>query len=294
MSMDQPDQPLWSHRQAIVNDVRLHYVEAGAGPLVILLHGFPECWYSWRHQIPALAAAGYHVIAPDMRGYNRSEKPIGVRPYRLEALTADVAALIRHAGADRAAVVGHDWGGLVAWQLPVHHPEVVERLIVLNAPHPGAMLRELRRPRQLRRSWYILFFQLPCLPEALARAGNYALFRRLLARGAVHPGAFSGRDLDRYVHALAQPGAATCMVNYYRALVRRPPADLLRMARRVDVPTLLIWGERDVALDIHLTEGLERWVPNLRLERIADASHWVQNDVPDRVNALLLDFLRAP
>ena len=197
----------WSHHQAIVNGVRLHYVEAGEGPLVVLLHGFPEFWYAWRDQIPALAAAGYRVVAPDMRGYNLSEKPPGVTSYRLEHLTADVAALIRQLGAERATVVGHDWGGAVAWQLPVFHPEVVERLAVLNAPHPGALLRELRTLEQLRRSWYIAFFQLPWLPELALRAGDAALLRRMLRQDAG-----AARCLRRSGHPAVRrcPDAARC------------------------------------------------------------------------------------
>jgi len=284
----------WSHHQAIVDGVRLHYVEAGEGPLVLLLHGFPAFWYAWRDQIPALAAAGYRVVAPDMRGYNLSEKPPGVISYRVEALTADVAALIRHLGVEWATVVGHDWGGAVAWQLPVFHPEVVERLAVLNAPHPGALLRELRTLEQLRRSWYIAFFQLPWLPELALRAGDAALLRRLLRQDPVRPGAFDDADIQRYVDALMQPGAATATLNYYRALVQRNPLELSRQLQQpVAVPTLLIWGQQDRFLGPRLTEGLARWVPDLRIERIADAGHWVMADAPERVNELLLAFLHG-
>lgn len=284
----------WSHHQAIVNGVRLHYVEAGEGPLVVLLHGFPEFWYAWRAQIPALASAGYRVVAPDMRGYNLSEKPPGVVSYRVEALTADVAALIRHLGVERATVVGHDWGGAVAWQLPVFHSEVMERLAVLNAPHPGALLRELRTLEQLRRSWYIAFFQLPWLPELALRTGDAALLRRLLRQAPVRPGAFDDADIQRYIDALMQPGAATATLNYYRALVQRNPLELSRQLQQsIKVPTLLIWGRQDRFLGPRLTEGLTRWVPDLRIERIAEAGHWVMADAPERVNELLLAFLRG-
>src|SRR3954449_2631161 len=160
----------WAHREAVVNGVRLHYVEAGAGPLVVLLHGFPEFWYSWRHQIPALAAAGFRVVAPDMRGYNRSDKPRGVRAYSGDALTGDVAKLIRACGAERAVVVGHDWGAAVAWQFAMAYPALLERLVIMNAPHPARFLRALRTWRQARKSWYMFFFQLPWLPESRFRA----------------------------------------------------------------------------------------------------------------------------
>jgi pimeloyl-ACP methyl ester carboxylesterase len=165
----------WNGRFASVNGIRLHYVEAGTGPLVLLLHGFPEFWGSWRHQIPALADAGFRVLAPDLRGYNLSSKPAGVESYRVAELVGDVVGLIRHAGEERATVVGHDWGGAIAWATAMRRGERIHRLIILNAPHPAAYLRELRRPGQLLRSWYVFFFQLPLLPECLVRARDYAL-----------------------------------------------------------------------------------------------------------------------
>ncbi len=282
----------WTHHEAVVNGVRLHFVEQGEGPLVVLLHGFPEFWYSWRHQIPALAKAGFRVIAPDQRGYNTSEKPPGVRSYRIEHLVDDVAALIEHAGESRAVVVGHDWGGAVAWALSMLRPDVVEKLVVLNAPHPKALQREFRRLRQLARSWYVFFFQLPWLPESAIRFGGYRVLDRGLRREARQPGAFSDEDIAAYKNALSQPGALTAAINYYRAAVRRNPFESARMLRQIDVPTLLIWGERDPYLGIELTEGLERWGPGVRVERIPEASHWVQVDAAERVNELMIEFLR--
>jgi pimeloyl-ACP methyl ester carboxylesterase len=284
--------PGWAHREAVLNGVRLHYVEAGEGPPVILLHGFPEFWYSWRRQIAALAEAGFRVLAPDLRGYNLSGKPPGVQAYRLEALTADVAALVRHAGAGRAAVAGHDWGGLIAWHMPLHHPETIDKLIILNSPHPAAYWRELRRgPGQWLRSWYILFFQLPWLPEAVLGAGKGALLGRVLR--CVPSGAFSDADVRLYQRALTRPGALTAALNYYRAAFLRGPRLLAEADRPIRTPTLVIWGERDPYLGLRLTEGLERWAPNLRLERLADAGHWVQNEAPERVNRLMIDFLKG-
>jgi pimeloyl-ACP methyl ester carboxylesterase len=267
-------------------------VEAGEGPLIVLLHGFPDFWFGWRHQIPALAAAGFRVVAPDMRGYNLSAKPPGVRAYRLELLADDVAGLIRHLGVARAVVVGHDWGGVIAAYLATRWPEVVDGLVMMNAPHPAAFWRELRTPSQLRRSWYVLFFQLPWLPEATIRARDFRFIRRLFRTDPARPGAFSDDDIERYVEAAAQPGALTAMVNYYRAALRRSPGRLLRQVRRIiDVPTLVIWGERDRYLGPRMTRGLERWMPKARIERIADASHWVQHDVPERVNDLIREFV---
>ena len=269
----------WQHHTVHTNGVRLHYVEAGSGPLVLLLHGFPEFWYGWRQQIPALAAAGFRVVAPDMRGYNQSSKPSGIANYRMERLVEDVVGLTHHLGEERAHVVGHDWGGMVAWYTAMLHPEIVSRLAILNAPHPVAYSRELFRTTQAFRSLYVLFFQLPWLPERVIRARNYALLRRALP--------FPREELDRYVEAVRQPGALPAMLHYYRALLRYPRPRV----RRILAPTLLIWGERDPALVPQLAAGLERGVPNLRVERIPEATHWVQHEVPDRVNELLAGFL---
>jgi len=237
----------WTHREAVVNGVRLHYVEQGAGPLVVLLHGFPEFWYSWRHQIPALAEAGFRVIAPDQRGYNTSEKPRGVRSYRVEHLVDDVAALIQHAGESRATVVGHDWGGAVAWAVPMLRPEVVDKLIVLNAPHPQAYNRELRRFR----TWYVFFFQLPWLPEAGIRFRDYRLIERTMTREPKRPGAFSEDDIAAYKQALSQPGALSAGINYYRAwhtcsyfrsAIRCAASPSSRVAALESPLVTLLWG----------------------------------------------------
>ena len=209
------------HGYAELDTVRLHYVEAGAGPLVVLLHGFPEFWFAWRDQIDALAAAGFRVVAPDMRGYNLSSKPAGVASYALPLLTADVRDLIaeRGGGEDGARLVGHDWGGLVAWATAANHPASITRLAILNMPHPQRMLEGLRTARQLRKSWYILGFQLPWLPERLLRLRRFEALRRPLEHDA-RAGAFSPADIDRYVEAWSQPGALTAMLGYYRATIR--------------------------------------------------------------------------
>ncbi|HEY3079476.1 MAG TPA: alpha/beta hydrolase [Chloroflexota bacterium] len=276
---------------AELGDVRLHYVEAGRGPLVVLLHGFPEFWYSWRHQIRALAGAGFRVVAPDMRGYNLSDKPPGVAAYDLDALVEDVARLIRERGAERAVVVGHDWGGGVAWAFAMRHPEMLERLVVLNCPHPARLFDGLRTLRQLRKSWYMFFFQLPRLPEASMRSGDFALLRRTLRADAARPDAFGAEDVERYVAALSQPGALTGGINYCRAMFRRSPARRRGAIRPITAPVLVVWGERDRYLGPELAEPDPTLVPNARVERLPDASHWAQVDRPERVNALLLDFL---
>ncbi len=274
------------HRYADVNGVRLHYVEAGAGPPVLCLHGFTDFWFAWRHQLPALAAAGFRALAPDLRGYNLSAKPPGVRSYRVEALLGDVVGLIRHAGVERAVVVAHDWGGVLAWLLAAFHPAAVERLVILNAPHPAAYLREVRTLGQLLRSWYVFFFQLPLLPEALLRAGDYALVERALRRAEFTPEA-----ICKYKQALAVPGALTAGINWYRAAFRRGLRPDPRMLQPLHTPTLVIWGERDPYLSLRLLDGLEKWVPGVRIERFPSSGHWVQNDAAEAVNRLLLTFL---
>jgi pimeloyl-ACP methyl ester carboxylesterase len=276
---------------ATANGVRLHYVEAGTGPLVLLLHGFPECWYTWRRQLATLAAAGYRAVAPDLRGYNLSERPPGVESYTVAALAADVHALVGALGERSAVVVGHDWGGVVAWRLATVHGGVVRALVVVNAPHPERFARALRTARQAVRSWYVAFFQLPWLPEAALRRANFAALERIWRRQPVRPGAYSDADILALKAAIARPGALAAALAYYRAAGRRARRPLLTGSRTISAPTLLIWGEQDAALGVELTEGLERWVPDLRVERLPEASHWVMADAPERLDALLLDFL---
>jgi epoxide hydrolase 4 len=275
---------------AELSEVRLHYVEAGEGPLVVLVHGFPEFWFSWRFQIPALVTAGFRVVAPDMRGYNLSSRPSKVAAYDVDRLAADVRDLIRERGAERAFVAGHDWGGAAAWVAAMNHREVVERLAVLNVPHPRRMLQGLRTPRQLARSWYILFFQLPWLPELALRARGWWAWRRLFANEA-RPGAFTPRHIERYVEAWSQPGAPTGMLSPYRAAFRQAPGRAQARIRPVEAPTLVIWGERDRHLGAELAEPEVADVPNLeRVVRLPEASHWVHQDEPERVSQLLVDF----
>ena len=280
----------WSHHEAIVNGIRLHWVEQGSGPLVVLLHGFPEFWYSWRHQIPALARR-FRVIAPDMRGYNLSEKPPA--GYDTDTLADDVLGLIREAGEEHAAVVGHDWGGGVAWAFALRHPAATRRLAILNAPHPLRFLRELRRPRQLLRSSYMLLFQLPWLPELLLGANRCWAIGRMLRAAAANDTAFDAEDIERYRDAMSRPGALRAALTYYRRL----PGQARRLGRLpnegvVQAPTLVIWGQHDRALGVDLARGLEPWVPDLTVH-VLDCGHWSQQERPEEVNRLLLDFLSA-
>jgi epoxide hydrolase 4 len=269
--------------------MRLHYVEAGQGPLVVLLHGFPEFWYSWRHQIAPLAQAGYHVVAPDMRGYGLSDKPQGWRSYETGLLADDIAGLVRSFGEQSAAVVGHDWGAAVAYTVAMRHPEMVRRLAILNAPHPTRMLEGFRTLKQLRKSWYMFFFQIPRLPERLIARDDYSFAKRSLR--ADSKDAFTDEDLERYVEAWSQPGALTGMINYYRAALRRSPGKTLALMKPIETATLVIWGMRDRHIGSELAEPAREWVPDVRVERIPEATHWVQHDAAERVNELLIDFL---
>jgi pimeloyl-ACP methyl ester carboxylesterase len=273
--------------------VRLHAVHCGRGAPVVLLHGFPDFWHVWRRQLPALADAGFRAVAPDLRGYNLSERPSRVEDYRLDLLADDVAALIRGLGVARAHVVGHDWGGVIAWHLAVRHPDVVDRLVVCNAPHPARFRQLLRTPQQASRSWYAGFFQLPWLPERLLGAGDLAALRRIWKHGPLARGATSREDLAASVAAFREPSARWAAVSYYRALARHR-ATVPPDRRRIPHRTLLIWGARDVALVRANAEGLEPWVPDLRVLDLPEAGHWAMLDAPATVNAALIEFLGAP
>jgi pimeloyl-ACP methyl ester carboxylesterase len=273
---------------AEIGDVRLHYVEAGDGPLIVLLHGFPEFWFGWRLQIEPLTAAGFRVVAPDMRGYNLSSRPGDVAAYTSDKLAADIRGLILERGARSALLVGHDWGGTVAWATAMNHPEVVDRLAILNAAHPRKLSQGLHHPDQLRRSWYFFFFALPELPESVVHANHWHFFRHFLhdARPA-----FTPEEIDRYVEAWSQPGAATGMINYYRSSVRQSQKKAEAALRPIKAPTLVIWGQRDDYLRPELAKPDHDDVPNLdRVERLPDGSHWVHHDEAERVTRLLIDF----
>ncbi|MFD1564886.1 alpha/beta fold hydrolase [Haloarchaeobius amylolyticus] len=272
------------------NDIELHVVAAGdeAAPLVVLLHGFPEYWYGWRAVIASLVEAGYRILVPDQRGYNRSEKPDGVRAYRTRELSRDVAALIATEGREAAHVVGHDWGGVVAWDLACRFPAVVDRLAVVNAPHPTAYRRQLlSNPDQLRRSWYAACFQFPWLPELACRYDDYRLLERAL-RNTSQPGTFTDAELDRYRRAWDRDGALTGMLDWYRAAARYPPR---LPTDRVDAPTLVVWGDEDTALVPALAVDSAAFCATGRLELLSGVSHWVPHEEPDRLADLLVDHV---
>jgi pimeloyl-ACP methyl ester carboxylesterase len=272
-----------------VNGVTLNVIEAGPedGPLVILLHGFPEFWWGWRHQIAPLAEAGCRVVVPDQRGYNLSDKPQGVRAYDLDTLVRDVVALAEAHGRRTFRLVGHDWGGLVAWWTATRHSDRVERLVILNAPHP-AVFRSyaLTHPSQLMASSYVGFFQLPWLPERTLARNGFAYLRRAL-RGSSRRGTFSDEDLATYDAAWAEPGALTGMLNYYRALRHRPKVP----DARVTMPTLVLWGERDLFLEKGLAEASLALCDSARPVWFETASHWLHIEEAEEVNATLVEFL---
>lgn len=281
------------HTSIATNGIHLHVVTAGPqdGQPVFLLHGFPEFWYGWRQQIRPLAKAGYRVIVPDQRGYNLSDKPAGVKSYRLDALVKDVLGLADALGCEKINLVGHDWGAAVAWAFSIWHPERLRKLGILNVPHPAVMSNFLRRgdPEQLRRSWYMFAFQLPWLPEYLLRKNDWRNAARVLrGSGKIHT--FSKEDIAEYKQAWSQPGAMTAMLNWYRAILRyRPnlPKDL-----RVHVPTLILWGMQDVALSHRMARLSLDYCDSGKLIFFEDATHWVQHDEASEVTSLLLEFLK--
>ena len=257
----------------------------------MLLHGFPEFWYCWARQITALADAGFHVVVPDQRGYNQSSKPPYIRDYRMSELTADVIAIADQLGCERILLAGHDWGAAVAWNTAIRHPARIEKLAIFNVPHPAAMVRALRtNPRQMLRSWYMLFFQLPRLPEFILSARNFASLADSLVKTSI-PGTFSADDLDRYREAWAQPGAITAMLNWYRAL---PGAlkDFNADESRVPVPTRILWGARDRFLLREVGAASLQYCDQAELFDFPNATHWLQHEEPERVNQLLIEFFR--
>jgi epoxide hydrolase 4 len=283
----------YEHTFIETNGIRLHVVTAGSsqGKPVVLLHGFPEFWYGWRQQIPALVAAGYRVIVPDQRGYNLSDKPKGVRAYRIEELGRDVIGLLDHFGIDKAELAGHDWGAAVAWGVAVSFPQRIEHLAILNVPHPAVMLQTLRSsPRQMLKSWYIGFFQIPGLADWLLRINHYAALGRMLMSSG-KSGTFTSADLAEYKKAWAQPGALTAMINWYRAIFRDRSTS--RGDIRVHVPTLVLWGKRDVALSAEMAQRSIDLCEDGRLVYFENATHWVQHDEAEEVNRQLVSFFKG-
>ncbi len=278
------------HQIISTNGIKMHVVSAGpeSGRLLIFLHGFPEFWYGWRKQIGFFANLGYRVLAPDQRGYNLSDKPKDLSAYHLDELAKDIVGLIDAAGREQALIVGHDWGAAVAWWLGVKHASRVEKLAVLNAPHPKIMRQHLfHNAAQRRKSWYIFFFQLPWLPEWRLAKDNWVIGVRALTKTS-RPGTFAEADLVQYRAAWSQPGAATGMINWYRAALRRQPK--LSGPAAIRVPTLLLWGARDRFLGREMAQSSVALCERGRLVMSEEASHWIQHEEAEKVNALLREF----
>jgi epoxide hydrolase 4 len=282
-------------RQVRANGLTFTIDEAGDGDDVALfLHGFPEARQSWRRQLPFMADLGWRAVAPDMRGYGQSERPSGREAYGLDHLTDDVGALFDVLGARRRLLIGHDWGALVAWTTAIERVRPLDGLIIMNVPHPAVFARYLRRtPSQLLKSWYVFFFQIPGLPEWLIRANGAKLVELAFTRGVADPSVFSPEDLKVYRDNAMAPGAMTAMVNYYRANAARLGSADKTLTQKIEVPTLLVWGEKDSFLDVALTEGYGPYVADFTLKRVPGASHWVQQEAADAVNRLMAEWMGA-
>lgn len=305
--------PMLKDHYAELNGIRTHYVTAGKGPLIIFLHGFPEFWYEWKYQLTDFGK-DHLAVAPDMRGYNLSAKPVELEQYQMKYLVEDVRALADHLGRKKFILAGHDWGGAVAWSFAIAHPEYLEKLIIVNAPHPGVFMRELRdNPDQQKASQYMLMFR-GDKAEATLSANDYGLLVNAVLAPGLKAGVFTEQDKKAYIEAWSQPGALTGGLNYYRASRAGPPpprnesatggsssatgnfavdsAQLMVPAKlMVKVPTLVIWGEKDTALLTGNLEGLDQFVPDLTIKRIPDASHWVVHEKPAEVDGFIRDFI---
>jgi pimeloyl-ACP methyl ester carboxylesterase len=288
---------MFEHKYADVNNVRLHYVTVGQGKLIMFLHGFPEFWYEWKNQLTEFGR-DCQAVAPDMRGYNLSSKPAAIAEYRTRYLIEDIRALAEYLGHKKLILVAHDWGGGVAWPFAMRHPEYVEKLIIINAPHPAIFVRELRdNPEQQKASQYILMHRTPGAEGILAR-DNYMLLVNSVLKDGLEQGYFTEEDKKLYIEAWSRPGALTGGLNYYRAahlgsftgegddVLSADPSSF-----EVRVPTLVMWGDKDRYLLTGNLEGLEKYVPNLTIKRIPDGSHWVIHEKPALVNSYIRDFV---
>ncbi len=292
--------PMIKHEYAEVNGVRLHYVTAGKGKLIMFVHGFPEFWYEWKNQL-AEFGRDYQAVAPDMRGYNLSAKPAEVDQYQVKYLVEDLRALAEKLGHKKFILVAHDWGGAVAWAFAIAHPEYLEKLVIINAPHPGVFQRELRdNPAQQKASQYMLMFR-SAQAEQILSANNYAALVQAVLGAGLKTGVFTESDKQAYIEAWSQPGALTGGLNYYRAARVGPPTGDDKQptnfaaglsSLEVKVPTLVIWGEKDTALLLGNLEGLDKFVPHLTIKRIPDGTHWVIHEQPTLVNEYIREFIK--
>jgi pimeloyl-ACP methyl ester carboxylesterase len=276
------------------NGIHFEVAAMGTGDrLALCLHGFPEHAYSWRHQMPMLAKLGYRVWAPNLRGYGNTDSPQEVSAYKTRTLVKDVAALIQAANVKETVLLAHDWGGALAWSLAMEQPQLIDRLIVLNLPHPACFARELRKPTQLMKSWYIFFFQLPWLPEFMLGRRRGRATSGIIRGSSCNPARFPDEALEVYRANAARPGGLTAMINWYRAMLRG--GGLRRFGAGkipiIQIPTLFLWGDADSALSFSTTEGTEKYVANLTFRIFPGVSHWIQQEAPEAVNEMIEAWL---
>ncbi|MEM7555717.1 MAG: alpha/beta hydrolase [Cyanobacteria bacterium P01_A01_bin.84] len=276
------------HRYVKTNGINLHYVTQGNGCLMLMLHGFPEFWYSWRYQIAEFSPE-FKVVALDLRGYNDSDKPQQKSAYVMQEFIEDIKGVITALGYKKCILVAHDWGALIAWNFAYKYPEIIEKLIILNVPHPEKMSQGLLTIKQLIKSWYILFFQLPFLPERYIKNKNYKFIEKAFIGMAIDKSTFTSADIQAYKNAISKPGALTATINYYRNVFTR--SQNKRKYSELEIPTLMIWGEEDKALGKELTYGTQAYVKDFQIKYIPNCSHWVQQEKPELVNQYIREFL---
>ena len=279
-------------RTVAANGLEFEVAEAGEGEhLALCLHGFPELNYSWRYQMPLLAKLGYRVWAPNQRGYGASSRPAEVADYSADKIVADAAALFDASGAKKLTLVAHDWGGAIAWMFAINRARPIERLVVMNLPHPMCFAEALKGWAQKKKSWYFALFQLPWLPERMMLRGDAAGIRNAFRGMAIDKTRFPDEVLDVYASAAQRPGAMTAMINWYRAAAKHREGMKLSNRGRVEVPTLIVWGKEDTALGFETLAGTDRFVSDLTIRALPGVSHWVQQEAPEKVNAILEGWL---
>ena len=294
--------PDFKSQYADVNGIRLHYVSSGEGKLIMFVHGFPEFWLGWDQQLIEFGR-DYQAVAPDMRGYNLSSKPPNVEDYNVKDLIEDLKALSKYLGHEKLIMVAHDWGGAIAWSAAIRHPELLEKLIIINSPHPAVFARELlKNPEQQKASQYMLMLR-SAEAEQILSNNNYARLMEVLVQFG-SKWEMSEEKRLKYLDAWSQPGALTGSLNYYRASPLFPPTSqndveqiesILNLPKEmfeIKVPTLVIWGEQDRALLTGNLDGLEEYIEDLTIKRIPDGTHWVVHEQPQEVNGFIRDFIK--
>lgn len=280
------------HEFVNTNGIRMHYVTEGQGPLVVLLHGFPQFWYTWRKVIPLLSG-NYTVVAPDLRGYGESDKPENILDYSLNVMSEDIVGLIKSLGHEKAHIVGHDWGGAIAWDLAINHPEIVDHVVPINAPHPYKFAKAIKSDfKQIRKSWYIFFAQIPKLPEYIIGSKTEKFLKGIFKGQAINREAFSREDIAAYVKEYEKPGAIQSSMHYYRAAFKDRNKKITKV--QIKAPTLLIWGEEDKALRKELTFEMDSLFSGpFQIEYLQNCSHWVVDEKPEKVANLIQSFLKS-